>query len=406
MKILHLANWNSTNIGNGALIYGTERLIQEDFPKEVEFIAESWDDYTFKRKKFDQTFVDRVNRDSDVLMVNGAVTFNAFRRQMTHTGMRFNLPLELWDEIKKPIVLYGLSYRCWPVQEYPNKEALKKTFEYILSKDHIFFGVRNDGTKEWIRDRFGIESPKIREIPDPGVFVPFEKHEYPEFHPERKSIFISFNNEDGAYRFAGSFDKHMLRVGQKVMDPERLYRGMTRLGLFKRERHRIVTEMARATAKIVKEREDVQFVLVPHYLDDYDMLDEFINVVQERIAHQRIISTGLLGVPHTAYFYGRYAKADLALSMRVHSMSPSIGLGTPVIPITSQGRMRNFLTKIGLHDIAVDSTDTQLGDRIAERALKLLDDPSELREQMKISVNRMREQAREENAQLYRMLTA
>jgi polysaccharide pyruvyl transferase WcaK-like protein len=402
MKILHLANWNSTNIGNGALIYGTERVISEDIP-HVEFVAEAWDDYTFKRKKFDETFVELVNKH-DALLVNGAVTFNAFRLQMKNTGTRFDLPLNLLDKIEKPIILYGLSYRCWPFQEYPNRKAFIGWLNYMISRENVFFGVRNDGTKEWLKRKFGVDSIKIHEVPDPALFVPVENHDYPELHPTYKNILIAFNNEDAPYRFASPLSMLLYKVGKHVIDPARLNRGMSRLGLYKKERSRTVRELAIATQEIIKKHEDVQFILVPHYLDDYDMLDEFINVVQERIAHQRIVSTGLVSVPHTPYFYGRYAKADLAISMRVHSMSPSIGLGIPVIPVTSQGRMRNFLKKANLEDIAVDVSADDFGKDIAVRANELLDNSEAFKEKTRVSVVEMRKQAREINEKVRRTL--
>ena len=51
MRFLHLANFNSTNIGNGALISGTERILKEDLG-DVDFTPAVWDDYTFELKKF------------------------------------------------------------------------------------------------------------------------------------------------------------------------------------------------------------------------------------------------------------------------------------------------------------------------------------------------------------------
>ncbi|MDB4992177.1 MAG: hypothetical protein JWL75_422 [Parcubacteria group bacterium] len=403
MKILHLANWNSTNIGNGALIYGTQHIIAEDFPEPVEFIPEAWDDYTFKRKFFDEKFVDLVNQH-DALLVNGAVTFNAFRKQMRNTGMRFDLPLPLWDAIKKPIILYGLSYRCWPFQAYPNSGAMRRMFEYVIHSENIYFGVRNDGTKEWIKDRFGIESDRIKEIPDPGLFVPYEEHDYPEFTPARKNIMVAFNGEDPIYRFATGLERFVIKAGQGILNPEKIDRLVTHFSGYKKERHRIISEMARAVERIAAEV-DAQFILVPHYLDDYGMIQEFIEVIQERIAHQLVVTTGLVAVPHTAYFYGRYKQADLALSMRVHSMSPSIGLNTPVIPVTSQGRMRNFLKKAGLSDIGVDVSQKGFGKELAERAIKLLKSPEAFKEESRKAVEVMRETSRKNNADVYRFIT-
>jgi polysaccharide pyruvyl transferase WcaK-like protein len=402
MKILHLANWNSTNIGNGALIFGTERLLGEDIPG-LEFVPEAWDEYTFKRKKFDESFVSLVN-EHDALLVNGAVTFNAFRRGNKNTGMRFDLPLELWDKIEKPIILYGLSYRCWPFQEYPNKEAFKAWLEYVLANDHrIFFGVRNDGTKEWIRDRFGVESEKIYEVPDPGAFVPHEDHEYPELHPTRKNVIVVFNGEDASYRYATGVDRVLIEMGNRIGETVRAQGLSRRLGLFKRTRREVAIKIARALEKIAAVH-DVQIIVTPHYLDDYGMIQDFIEVIQERIAHQLVVSTGLVSVPHTGYFYGRYAKADLAISMRVHSMSPSIGLGIPVVPITSQGRMRNYLKKAGLQDIGVDLTDPNFVEVVAQKANALLDDPREFKIHTGDAMKKMREQARENNKRVEKIL--
>lgn len=371
MKVLHLANWNSTNVGNGALIHGTERVLREDIPG-IEFIPEAWDDYTFGLKAWDRMFVDRVNAH-DALLVNGAVTFNAFRRANYNTGMRLDLPLPLWKEIRTPVILYGLSYRCWPLQDYPNHDACMAWIKYAVQSDTIFFGVRNDGTKEWLSDRFGIVSENIHEVPDPGMFVPHDDAEYPELHKTRKNVIIALNGEDALYRYATGVQKTLWPLARTVASQSLLERFVRTTEGYVSRRRAVAAELARAAEKIAQAH-DVQFILVPHYLDDYVMIDEFTNSLDEHLAHQRTVSTGLVSVPYTKWFYGRYAKADIALSMRVHSMSPSLGLGTPVVPVTSQGRMRNFLNKIELSDIAVDVSDAHFAGDLATKANALLDD--------------------------------
>ena len=57
IRLLHLANYGSTNIGNGALIQGTERVVNEDFTHDIEWNPLAWDDYTFGKKSFDEQFV-------------------------------------------------------------------------------------------------------------------------------------------------------------------------------------------------------------------------------------------------------------------------------------------------------------------------------------------------------------
>ena len=85
--LIHLANTNSTNIGNGALIDGLESTIEEDFPVPVKWLREPWDDYTFGFTDFDEAFVNKVN-SSDGLIVGGAVAFNG-RNYNQYTGTRF-----------------------------------------------------------------------------------------------------------------------------------------------------------------------------------------------------------------------------------------------------------------------------------------------------------------------------
>ncbi|MBP9869435.1 polysaccharide pyruvyl transferase family protein [Patescibacteria group bacterium] len=403
MKILHLANWNSTNIGNGALIYGTERLLTEDAPYPIEIVPEAWDDYTFQLKHFDEAFVARVNAH-DALLVNGAVTFNAFREKMTETGMRLNLPFRLWDQIQRPIIFYGLSYRCWPFQSYPNTDALTRFVRWAIERPNIFFGVRNDGTKEWIEQRLGIISDQIYEVPDPGMFVPHEDRVYPELHPGKKNVLISLNNEDAVYRFATPFQKKCWSLLAPHVSDLHLRRTFQSIGLYRSLRLSISQSLARVVEELSRD-EDIHFVLVPHYLDDYFMLDELVGELVERIAHQRLTSTGLLRVPETGYFYGRYAKADLALSMRVHSMSPSIGLGTPVVPITSQGRMTNYLAKIGLSDIAVDMRSPSFAQELVKKSTSLLHDPRPFKDRVSVVNRDLRECAKENNKRIFELLS-
>ncbi len=407
MKIIHLANWNSTNIGNGALIYGTQRLLQEDSAEKIEFLPEAWDNYTFGLKKFDRNFVDLINNKSDALLVNGAVTMNAFRKFNTETGMRFDLPLPLWEEIKKPIIFYGISYRCWPFQEYINAPQLKKTFEYIIKQPNIFFGVRNDGTKQWISKILGIESDKIIEVPDPGSFVSSDDSDYPELDKTKKNIIIAFNGEDPLYRFAPTFQKKLWRPMAVFLGEKNTEKVFTLLGLYKKERSKILQQIAYAVEETVSRHDNVSFILTPHYLDDYGMIDEFVKIIDERIAHQLTVSTGLLKVDHTSFFYGRYKKADLVISMRVHSMSPSIGLNIPVIPLVSQGRMRVYLKNIGLSHISVDIKKPAFGVYLAQRIHYLLSEKNinNFKYDTKKAMEKVREEVREINKIVFSLIT-
>jgi hypothetical protein len=142
LKLVHLANFNSTNIGNGALISGLEHLIAADFPREIDWLREPWDDYTFGFRKFDSGFVELINAH-DGLIVNGAVAIHG-RDYLRETGMRFELPLAMIAEVKKPIVFYGISYRHFKGQAFYHQETLRQTLAAYVENPNIFLGVRND----------------------------------------------------------------------------------------------------------------------------------------------------------------------------------------------------------------------------------------------------------------------
>lgn len=367
LELVHLANFHSTNIGNGALAYGLESTLSEDLGRAVTWRREPWDDYTFRKLDFDHAFVDKINA-SDGLIVGGAVTFNG-RDYNDRTGSRFELPFELWDKLEKPVVFYGLSYRNWPGQHYHHADKLKQMVQRALDSDKMLLSVRNDGTKAWLKALTGIDSDEIVEVPDSAVFVEAESGQYPEILEGARNVIVAFNDEDAAQRY----DEKAGRSRDAVIDA-------------------IVLVLER-----LAERYPINIILSPHYFDDFRMMSTFIERIKPRLAHQNMVASGLCRVSDTPYFYGRYKRADLAISMRVHSMSPCIGLGVPMVALTTQERMSDFIGRLGLQDQAVDAFIPDLADRLFEKAVYTLEHGHEVRARFAASRKRLREEARQYN---------
>jgi len=381
LRLIHLANFNSTNIGNGALIRGLETSFEEDFPCPIQWQREPWDNYTFGFVDFDKKFVDKINA-SDGLIVGGAVTFNG-RDYNDRTGTRFELPHELWSEIKKPVIFYGLSYRHWLGQTYHHLDKLRATIEKMLSSENMILAVRNDGTKKWIKQNTGIESNQIIEIPDSAVFVPIsEKGYHSEILENAKNVMVSFNDEDATNRF----NKKLSITGET-----------------NQSRDYVIDELVNALEQIA-DSYPVNIILCPHYFDDYRMMSQFIERIQPSIAHQRMVSTGLCRVKDTDFFYGRYKKVDLSISMRVHSMSPCIGIGTPMIAYTTQDRMTDFMERIGLQDHSVNAFSLSSGNSLFEKAKFALDNTDEVKKQFKQVRDSLRNETRAFHEQVYNFL--
>lgn len=360
LSLLHLVNGHSTNVGNGALTEGAERVLNADISPPINWSRVPWDDYTFGKKAFDREFVSLINEHSDGMIVGGAVAING--REFYHNaGMRFNLPRELWTEIRKPLIFYGISYRHWQNQPYHHADKLRWTIESILTQDNMILALRNDGTREWLAANFGMESERIQVIPDTGVFVPVDENaEYPELEKDRRNVLIALNNEDAEYRYGKSG-----------------------------RRSEMLREISVAVERMLS-RWDVNVILVPHYFDDLRMIADFVDMCKPVLAHQNMISTGMAKIAGSRRFYGLYQKADLVISMRVHSMSPSIGLGVPMVPLTTQGRMTDFLEDIGVSDLAVDAFEPNLADRLSSAIDTTLSNSDEVRQRFISARKKMR----------------
>lgn len=373
ISLLHLVNGHSANVGNGALTEGAESVLNEDVQRPIVWSREAWDDYTFGLKPFDRKFVALINDRSDGMIVGGAVAING-REFYANAGMRFNLPRELWREIRRPLVFYGLSYRHWAGQTYHHIDKLRWTLEYILGQKHMLLGLRNDGTREWLQASFGIASDRLHVVPDPGVFLPAEEGPYHEFEAGRRNVLLAFNDEDWEQRY-GSAERRTAVLKGIAVAVERM------LGKW-----------------------DVSLILVPHYFDDCRMLADFVDLCRPQLAHQRMISTGLARISGSRHFYGRYRQADLVISMRVHSMSPSIGLGVPMIPLVTQDRMTDFLGDIGLSDLMVDAFDPDLADRLSAAIDRTLSSPDDVRRRFADARRQMRERIRVFNGEVQNLL--
>jgi polysaccharide pyruvyl transferase WcaK-like protein len=363
LSLLHLVNLRSANVGNGALTTGAEAVLAEDMTNPVTWTREPWDDYSFGLKNFDSEFVDKINT-SDGMAVCGAVTFNG-RTHYRNAGMRFDLPSDLWDKIERPVVFYGLSYRHWPGEPYHHADKLRDALRRIRDNKSMLLALRNDGTREWLSETIDPDCGELDVIPDPAVYVPAAQDgKYNEFDDTRPNVILALNDEDASRRYGGPA-----------------------------ARERMLRAIVTAIEKMIV-RWNANVILAPHYFDDCRIVADFVDLCRPQLAHRYMTMSGLAGIAGTAQFYGRYQRADLVISMRVHSMSPCIGLGTPMIPLVTQNRMKAFLADIGIDDMMVDALDDDLAERLTTAIDKGLGDGAQIRRRLLAARERMRERTR------------
>jgi polysaccharide pyruvyl transferase WcaK-like protein len=121
---------------------------------------------------------------------------------------------------------------------------------------------------------------------------------------------------------------------------------------------------------------DLDLKLALHYFDDFRAAADFIDLLPPAFAHQRVSTFGPVRGLDAAFFYATYRSARAVVAMRVHSMSPALGLGCPTLPLTTQARMQRFLEDIGLGDagLAADNI-AALHRTFSKRLSGLLDRP-------------------------------
>lgn len=405
LTLVHLANHRSTNIGNAALILGLERVLREDFPVALDFVPEPWDYFSRGLERFDGTFVRRVN-ESDGLLVGAAVAMDG-RAIYRHTGMRFDLPLPLWDEIERPLVFYGLSYRAWPGKPYHHADALRRMVERATSGEGVLFSVRNDGTKEWLEATTGFASERIRVVPDPALYVPTEDRWHPELREGKANVILALNREDEPYRWGGRepgrWGLRAERLGE-LLEPTRLGR-LAYVPEWKRRRRAFMSGLAAALRRLAREV-DLNLVVCAHTFADVVMTAELFELLDDHTRERAVWANHALPTELGPFFYDLYAKADLAISMRIHSMNPAVGLATPVVPLVSQERMTAFMDDAGLGDLCIDCLAPDLEEQVVSAAVRALERPDEIRARLREAAAALRERTRAFNGEVAALLGA
>lgn len=326
LKFAHLTNLRSPNVGNAALTLGSERTLEQDSENKIQFQRIAWDDYTFGKKSFLTDFVPEII-NSDALLVAGAVTFNG-RVDFREAGMRFNLSLDQIRSIEIPIIFYGVSYRYWSSEPYPNRNALRDALTLLCEDNKNKIAVRNDGTREWLKKFVGFHHENLSVIPDPGLFVRYGTQKTPK--SDVPYVCLSLNNEDAVERFRNQENQEKFLV-----------------------------DIA-GILSFILDNFLVDVYLVPHSFEDLALIENVTRKITPINLHQRVRVLGLPRFEDAESVYEVYQGASLVIASRVHSMSPALGMKVPVITVTTQDRLTHFMRELGLSDLVLDFESKEL----------------------------------------------
>ena len=246
------------------------------------------------------------------MVVAGLIIFNG-QVHYHHTGCKINIPISYLDQITSKFILLGVSSRIWGNAKYHHSYQLSEFTKFVFSKQNWHLIFRDDGTKELLKSVSNLPDG-FQEILDPATFA-FEKRDLLNT-TEPDKLFINLNGEDFASRFpdsetVDSFLHYIYEVTARYLDIN--YQSI---------------------------------VLVPHGPDDLQILARLYSLYPPFMKHSRLEFAALHGASSWRLTYDRYKEeAKYVLSMRIHSMNPSVAMGIPTFAISSSYRIASFCKK-------------------------------------------------------------
>ncbi|MEV5673957.1 MULTISPECIES: glycosyltransferase [unclassified Streptomyces] len=283
---------------------------------------------------FDEAALERVN-DRRGLVIGGGGLFIPDTAPNGNSGWQWNVPDELLERIDVPVVVYAVGFNAFDGQAYGHgRDRFLSSLRKLVERS-AFFGLRNHGSIEKVRDLLPPElHHKVRFQPCPTTVTRQLVDGWRDPAAREDTILVN-----------AAYDRAGLRFGHDY-------------GHF-------LAEMATAVTAL---GELAEVKCVAHSLDD------------ERIAFDLRREHGISLPVIPMYDFGNdairdtYARTKLVIGMRGHAGMIPFGCGTPVISLISHPKMAYFLSDIERPEWGISVHDRHLGARLTERAAGLLAD--------------------------------
>lgn len=375
--IVHIAS-HTTNIGDGALVRGIQSTLPEDIAVQIEFINHCLTDFfTYDKLRFDQEYVDWINDNADMLLIGGGGFITA-------EGFSLQFDLDLLQKIRVPIVVYAIGYNLFFGEALENASAISILITRIRELGGLF-SLRNDGSVERLQKDVGSAvAESVREIPDPGLFVPATPMVHPQIRGGKRNIVLQLAGDKLTNRLI-SGGKSSVAFG--APQTKRQKKNISQSDF--------VCDAIANVCNKVGMTPDINFVIAPHIYSDLDITKNFVSAARKisaprYLAGSRLEIAGVLrGTQHASGYFDLYRQADFVIGMRGHSMIVSVGVGTPCVGVVSHPKVEGFLKDCCLEKWSTNVVDANFEDSLFEKISMLLDDSSEWRTLRAIAVEKM-----------------
>lgn len=396
--IVHIA-MHTTNIGDGALVRGIQSTLPTDMQTEIKFIDHCITDFlTYHKLKFDLEYVDWLNNHADLLLIGGGGLIS------TKHALPLILNPDILAKVKKPVVVYAVGHNLFYGEALENAPALSALITQIRDLGGLF-SVRSDGSLERLRKDLGSRVMElVREVPDPGVFVPVEAMPHPQIRAGHRNIVLQLAGDkltnrissDAAEKASGSFSPFQKRVQKKREKSSKHVDG--------------VLERIANVCNTISIKHDVNFVIAPHIHSDLAVTKDFVSATRQisgtkHLAGSRLEVSGILrGARGASAFFDLYRQADFVIGMRGHSLIVAVGVGTPCVGIVSHPKVEGFLKECSLEKWSTNVADENIEESLLEKISCLMDDASEWKRLREIALERMMRQRKLFHSDIKRLM--
>ena len=319
MKLLHISSFKG-NIGDLISHEGTYELFKQiltpNYFVTQKEIRKTYMDYFHSDKwAFDSEFVDEVNTFD--LTVIGGGNFLDYWISESNTATTVNLDKKNVQKITKPLLF--MSIGSMPKYSITQKNIFDYSrFMDLLNEKKIFVGLRNDGSKDIMRDNLKLDNwSNIYDVLDSAFFYPIHKV----LSNEKSKKYILINTTLDQLEFSN-----------------RLIRSYSAS---------IYKEQLKLVIEYILDETDYDILFVPHIHQDLKAINEIIDDLDKYYVKFRII---IHGVYHSKdqinSFLGLYKDATHIIAMRYHSNISALILNKSLSSIIAQDRVYSLIKKI------------------------------------------------------------
>lgn len=343
LDVLHIASFTG-NVGDNANHNGTYEQLQTNLRRELRCkpveMRKFYENYTKSDAlSFDDSFVEKAN-DANLVLIGGGSFFDLWLENSA-TGTTVDISPSRLERIQTPLVFNGLG--CMPVD--PTETVIhnfQRFLDHASGIDNVLVSVRNDGSREHIRDHVGQKyAEEIDEIPDGGFFVEVDESPHPELPSEKNVVAINVVSDMSERRFGsnGGYEQ-------------------------------FTTEFATFADEFLAKDDTHHLLFVPHIYSDLRAISDVLSKMDVMFRRDRVTTAPYLNGPGSErYIFDLYNRADLSMGLRFHANVCSIGLETPSIGLANgHPKVGDLYENIGCADRLVDVSTGEFSGELVELA--------------------------------------